>query len=662
MRRPASRRWGTVLAPAVVVTLLLTATPATADITITDPAGPGPTAVTPQVTVSSTEIAPGERIQIKGAGFLPNPTAGTTGDPLVAIRPYDDDRLPAWTIGGADAYLTPTPTQAQEAKYWFRTHAEGAPEAVGTFQGWIQAPAGLTTGGADGSGEHWLRILSGAFFTTTGTRLTHPITFKVPLTVVDKVRLGFNAPTGFWPGTYFRQSAQVVVKGRAFTPDSVMTATFDGALLSGTDLITDGTGVLPATARIAIPADATPGAHTLVFATGANRHTVQITVTAAPTVTVVTPAVAPGGAVAVNLANYVGVAGQGQKVAFVQNEKVLGCIQANSAGAASAVIKLPADFPVGESISTLFNVGLSCIPLAEGGVVNDLPGSVTPKVLSSSPSAPSAIAPASVKVKQSLAVSGSGFTPSGTVTVTNGATTLGALSVGATGTFSGAVTGLSTIGAKQLVFNDGSHVAAAVTTVEPKTVSTTKVSLSPATVSWGADRTAHATLKVGGTAASGKVLVKLGSWSKTVLIPVRGSAAVVLPKTASVNVYKVTVTYAGTSVVAGSAGSATLKVVRAKSGTSLALAKAKVKKTQRARVVVRVALPGVKAPLYATGTVRVYDGTKLVKTYALKSANKGTVSLLLPKLPRGSHRLKVVYGGTSNTVGSTSSVRTLTVT
>ncbi len=185
---------------------------------------------------------------------------------LVAVRPYDYDAGPAWTIGGEDAYFPGNPTvpPASEAKYWFITdHTDG-----GSFHGWIQAPANLTKPGPIGTGDHWLRILSGAFFTTTGDRLTDPITFNVPLRMVDRLTTGLTSPTNlFQPGSHFRPGAQVTLAGRGFTPGATVEVTLDGAGLASS-ITTDGDGRLPASARVALPGSLAPGAHTLAVSTG----------------------------------------------------------------------------------------------------------------------------------------------------------------------------------------------------------------------------------------------------------------------------------------------------------------------------------------------------------------------------------------------------------
>ena len=62
-----------------------------------------------------------------------------------------------------------------------------------------------------------------------------------------------------------------------------------------------------------------------------------------------------------------------------------------------------------------------------------------------------------------------------------------------------------------------------------------------------------------------------------------------------------------------------------------------------------------------TGSVVVKKGQKKVGSATLKATHKGEVTVTLDKLPKGSHDLKVVYGGSRVHQGSTSATLTLTV-
>ena len=626
----------------LTVTGLTLATPPAqaASVTVTDPGGSGAS-----ITLSSNRIGPGERIEISGQGFTP--VEGSSGDPLVAVRPYDFDAGPAWAVGGEDAYFPSNPSipPASEAKYWFVTdHADG-----GSFHGWIEAPTNLTSEGPLGNGQHWLRILSGAFFTSTGDRLTVPITFQVPFTVRGDaaVTTGLTSPTAvFQAGTTFRPGAQVTVRGSGFEPETAVAVTLDGSPLAAS-IATQEDGDLPASARVALPSELGLGQHTLALATGSQSASVSLTVTAAPTATVLTPSVRPGGVIAFDLTGYVGVGGAGQKVAVVVNEAVLACIQAGPDGAASGVATLPAGLD--GTVVVGFNVGLSCV-LPPAGVINDQPISrLAPTVLVGG-AAPVLTVDAAT-AGGSLALSGEGFTPSATVAVSVDGTAAGALTADASGRLSGSVAAPSAVGTYRVLANDGSQVAAASATVATMRAATVALT-APAPLTYGANRTTTVTLKAADAAASGSVVVTQGDWTTTVPVGVSGTA-VALPRTVGVGSHTVTVAFAGDASTSPATASRTFTVVKASSTASLKLSKSKVKRTKKATITVRVAVAG--AEVAPTGTVKIYDGKKKLRTVTLKAGHAGVLKVTLPKIKKkGTHKLKVVYSGNANVTGKTS--------
>ena len=605
-----------------------TAAPAHADpITVTDPGGSGA-----EVTLSSKEISPGERVQISGKGFVAK--TGSTGETLVAVRPYDYDAGPAWTIGGEDAYFPKDTTQppGSEAKYWFVTdHTDN-----GSFEGWIQAPSNLTKAGPLRTGSHWLRILSGAFFTTTGDRLTEPITFKVGLDVVDKVTLGLTSPTSiFQEGTTFRPGAAVTIRGRNFTPDTAVSVRLDSSDLSST-ITTSADGAIPAGAKVTLPADVSPGSHTLRIATGAVSQTVDIKVTAAPTATVLTDKVRPGGTLAFDLAGYIGVGGKPQKVAVVINEQVLECIQTDTVGASRGAVKLPDS--LSGPVVVGFNVGTSCeLPPSP---INDQPISRFAPTITVSDTAP--VIAAEAGPSGQLVLSGSGFTPNATVTITAGSTNLGSLTANTTGEIQGPVSALTASGAQRILASDGTNAAALKVAFAELTLS------APSPLTYGAARSTTVGLKVAGQVSGGDVVVAQGKWSKTVSVPASGSLKVALPRDAAVGKNTVTATIAATDSVIGAKASRTFTIGKAASTASLKVSPTKVKKSKRATATVRVTVNGA-SQIAATGKVTIYDGKKKLATSTLKASHKGTVKVKLPKIKKkGTHKLKVTYAGNAN--------------
>lgn len=610
-----------------------------APVTVTDP-GSGAT-----ITLSSDEISPGERIEISGTGFIAK--QGSTGDPLVAVRPYDFDAGPAWTIGGEDDYdpvAGNNPTAASEAKYWFVTHHE-----TGSFEGWIQAPSGLTEAGPLGNGDHWLRILSGAFFTSTGDRLTDPITFKVPFTVVDKVTLGLTSPTSiFQAGTTFRPGAAVTVRGRSFTPNTVVSVSLDGNPLISS-ITTEADGALPASARVTLPSDVSVGNHTLRVATGDVAVTVQIKVTSTPTTTVLTERVRPGGTLAFDLTGYIGVGGKPQKVAVVVNEQVLACIEADSNGAAREVAKLPDS--VSDSVVVGFNVGTSCqLPPSP---INDQPISRVAPTVTVSDTAPTITAKAGSA--DQLVLSGTGFTPNATVAITAGSTNLGTLSANATGAVQGTVPAPTASGAQRILASDGANSAAIKISFAQLTLS------APSPLTYGAARTTTVGLKVGGQASSGKVTLSQGKWSTTISVPASGVIKVALPRDAAVGKHTVTAQIGTTDALIGADASRAFTVSKAASSASLKVSPTKVKKSKRATATVRVTISGAPQ-IAATGKVTIYDGSKKLGSTTLKASHQGTWKAKLPKIKKkGTHKLKVSYVGNANIKAKTSGIVKLKV-
>lgn len=94
---------------------------------------------------------------------------------------------------------------------------------------------------------------------------------------------------------------------------------------------------------------------------------------------------------------------------------------------------------------------------------------------------------------------------------------------------------------------------------------------------------------------------------------------------------------------AGIFRSATVSVPRTKARSRVAMSVASsLKRTKRARLVVRVSAPLVRP----TGTIRVYDGRKRIATKRLYASSGGKVAILLPKITKkGKHRIRVIYSG-----------------
>lgn len=97
-------------------------------------------------------------------------------------------------------------------------------------------------------------------------------------------------------------------------------------------------------------------------------------------------------------------------------------------------------------------------------------------------------------------------------------------------------------------------------------------------------------------------------------------------------------------------------VARRSSATSVKLSPSRIKTTKRAKVRVQVTSAGTR-----TGRVEVYDRSRRIAAATLKPAHRGRITVTLPKLRKGHHKISVKYLGDGRTKGSRSASRTLTV-
>jgi serine protease len=79
-----------------------------------------------------------------------------------------------------------------------------------------------------------------------------------------------------------------------------------------------------------------------------------------------------------------------------------------------------------------------------------------------------------------------------------------------------------------------------------------------------------------------------------------------------------------------------------------------VRYTSRATLSVGVNVPHIANP---TGELRVYDGSRRIATATLYSSQLGKRTILLPRLSKGYHLIKVTYMGNSLITSKTSAVR-----
>ncbi|WP_405772510.1 Ig-like domain repeat protein [Streptomyces sp. NBC_01538] len=204
-------------------------------------------------------------------------------------------------------------------------------------------------------------------------------------------------------------------------------------------------------------------------------------------------------------------------------------------------------------------------------------------------------------------------------------------------TFSGLATGTYTASvAAANVIGTGNE---ATWTGAVKFASTTKA--SGTTTAYGiVPKVAVTVTGTHGVVPAGKVTVKEGA---TVLgtgtLNSAGKVTVSLSNHLKPATHTVSVSYAGSTKLNASATTATVKITKANPAVSTS-APTSVSHTARAKVTVKVTATGTTP----TGTVRVYEGSRIIATGTLSA---GKVTVTLPKLSRGRHTLHASYTGSS---------------
>ncbi|NEA62245.1 Ig-like domain repeat protein [Streptomyces sp. SID12488] len=208
-------------------------------------------------------------------------------------------------------------------------------------------------------------------------------------------------------------------------------------------------------------------------------------------------------------------------------------------------------------------------------------------------------------------------------------------------TFSGLATGTYTasVAAANVIGTGGE----ASWTGAVKYASTTKA--TTATAAYGvAPKVAVTVTGTHGVVPAGKVTVKEGATTLgTGTLSSAGKVTVSLSNHLKVATHTLTVSYAGSAKLNSSSATVSLKVTKATPAVT-ATAPASVSHTARAKVTVKVTATGTTP----TGTVRVYEGSRIIATGTLSA---GKVTVTLPKLSKGKHTLHAFYAG-STTVNS----------
>jgi serine protease len=179
----------------------------------------------------------------------------------------------------------------------------------------------------------------------------------------------------------------------------------------------------------------------------------------------------------------------------------------------------------------------------------------------------------------------------------------------------------------------------------------------PSTVSYGVGAKATITVKAGDLPVDGVVELRRGSTVLASQATSGGTAEITIAGSkwvAGSNVVRAA--FVGSDSAASSAGTpvAVSKAVTTSVSRSVP---SRVRYTSRATLVVGVNVPNVPNP---TGELRVYDGTRRIATSTLYSGNLGKRSILLPRLSKGYHLIKVTYMGNSVITSKSSTARGVT--
>lgn len=187
----------------------------------------------------------------------------------------------------------------------------------------------------------------------------------------------------------------------------------------------------------------------------------------------------------------------------------------------------------------------------------------------------------------------------------------------------------------------------------PAVASSVELSASKATQVYAATSPVTLTASVrvtAGASTAGRVEFRHGAkLLGSAAVSASGSAQLTLPRKLAVGTQSLTAVFVpGSAQVAGATSSALeVQVTKAAAKVTTKLLKASVKRSQRAKLRIKVKVTGIAKP---TGKVKVTwaKGKKKVsKTYKLKAKHKGSITIRLPKLAKGKYKVSTRYQGSS---------------
>ena len=178
-------------------------------------------------------------------------------------------------------------------------------------------------------------------------------------------------------------------------------------------------------------------------------------------------------------------------------------------------------------------------------------------------------------------------------------------------------------------------------TVERAVAGDVVLSLSTAKQVYGLGTTATVTIP----AATGDVALLVDDKTVGTATLADGIATIALPTTLAVGNHSVVASYAGTETVLPQDSDAVALKVNKASASSLTVSGKSYKKNTAPVVTVKIGK--LNNGLYANGTVKIFIGSKVVKTVSIYTTNKGTISVTLPKQTKSSIPVKAAYYGST---------------
>jgi hypothetical protein len=234
----------------------------------------------------------------------------------------------------------------------------------------------------------------------------------------------------------------------------------------------------------------------------------------------------------------------------------------------------------------------------------------------------------------------------------------GSASAGITPTYDAAYIKIS--GTTWSVVDPSTLTGGGTSTPPPVTKTTPAVAVAPSTAKpvYGKGFSVTVTVTGSGSTPTGTVALTTGGKTLVSSNLSGGRAVLAVGKTTlGAGAHSLSVSYSGSAAFNAASGTTTVTIAKQTPKPILTLAKKKVKTSAKPKVTVKISATG----LTFTGSVKIYDGRKLLKIVTLTSKNKGKINVTLGRFKAGTHKLKVSTVATANLAAGTSKIVSLKV-